>query len=281
MGDQTLARLADELSADGYDATHLRELQLEVEALERPPGLITRMTSAARSAAARHWQNFMGELGESREAMMIIATRFKGGDVSPEDRDKVRAQLLDLVRVFPAGLIAAANSAFPVPGTGLFTPWILSRLGLMPSRWREAHLIDELRKERDRLARAGKVESAAAVEELRARLEAECDIREHAAQNAALLTRWDANRNGLWDPDEKEAYCTELERVRALAQKFAHRKQWFLEDDGEIFGALRLSELLEDDDCQDHLHDDALLVCFDGKTGWVALPDLLGRAPRF
>lgn len=279
--DRTLARLAEELSADGYDTTHLRELQLEVEVLDRPPGLLTRMTTAAREAAGKHWRNLVGELGESAEAMRIIVLRMGGQDISPADRDKVRSQLLDLVKLFPAGLIAAANSAFPVPGTGLFTPWILCRLGLMPSRWREAHLIDNLKKERERLTRAGRHEEAAAVEELRARLEAEADAREHAAANAALLTHWDANQNGHWDPEEKQEYLQELDRMRGLAKRFAHRKQWFLEDEGEIFGALRLSELLEDEDCCDHLHDDGLLVCFDGKTGWVALPDLLGREPHF
>lgn len=277
----TLGRLADELSAEGYDATCLRELQIEVEVLDRPPGLLTRMTTAARESAGRHWRNLVGELGESAEAMRIIASRVAGQDITPADRDKVRSQLVDLVKMFPAGLIAAANSALPVPGTGLFTPWILCRLGLMPSRWREAHLIDSLQKERERLLQAGKTRQAAAVEDLRARLEAEADARDSVAANASLLTHWDANRNGTWDPEEKQAYLQELARMRDLVEKFAHRKQWFLEDEGEIFGALRLCELIEDEECSDHLHDEGLLVCFDGKTGWVALPDLLGREPRF
>ena len=46
-----------------------------------------------------------------------------------------------------AGILAAANSTFPVPGTGLLTPWLLQRLGLMPSRWREAHLLLQLFKD--------------------------------------------------------------------------------------------------------------------------------------
>lgn len=279
--DRTLARLADQLSGEGYDTSHILELRLEVEALERPPGLVTRMTTAAREAAAKHWRALVGELGESAEAMRIIAARVNGQDVSPAERDKVRSQLFDLVKMFPAGLIAAANASLPVPATGFLTPWILSRLGLMPSRWREAHLIDHLRKEAERLRQAGKVEEGAELEELRMRLEAEADDREHAAANALLLTHWDANRNGQWDPEEKQEYLQELEKMRALVEGLAHRKQWFLQNGGEIFGALRLSDLLDDDGCRDHLHDGGVLVCFDGKTGWVALPDLLGREPRF
>jgi hypothetical protein len=279
--DQTLAQLADQLDAEGYDAHELRDLQLEVEALERPPSLLTRMTSAAKQVAARHWKNFVGELGESKEAMEIIVARARGGAITAEDADKVRAQLLDLVRVFPAGLIAAANSAFPVPGTGIFTPWILQRLGLMPSRWRESHLLEELRKQRDQLRATGHGKEADLVEGLRARLEHDCDLREHAKEDAALLTHWDANKNGVWDPDEMVEYREELAKLRETAKRYYTRKHWFLDMEGEIYGAMRLSELVEDPEVREHLEDDELLVCFDGKTGWVALPDLLGREPRF
>jgi hypothetical protein len=281
METQTLDRLTRELSADGYDTTALLEIRLELELMERPPSLVTRMTQAARAAASRHWSNLVGELGESREAMSIIVTVMRGGEVTPSDRDKVRAQMLDLVRLFPAGIIAAANSAFPIPGTGLFTPWILAKLGLMPSRWREAHLLEQLRKERDHLRATGHGAEADAIEELRQQIEHDVEEKEQAGQNATVLTHWDRNRNGSWDPDEIVEYLAELERVRRFAKKFAHRKQWFLETEGEIFGALRLNEVCTDADCCDHLEDDSILVCFDGKSGWVALPDLLGRRPRF
>ncbi len=279
--DHTLDDVAKRLSARGVETRSLHELQLELEALERPPSLITRMTSSAKAAASVHWRNFVGELNESKEAMGIIVARVQGADVSAAERDKVRAQLLDMVKVFPAGLIAAANSAFPVPGTGLFTPWILQRLGLMPSRWREAHLLDQLHKRRLELEAKGFYSEAAALEELEHRLEAEAQEREAAASSAGLLTHWDSNRNGRWDEDEKRAYLTELERMRAIAKRRFERKHWFLDTEGEIFGAMRLSELVEDPECKMHLEDEELLVCFDGKTGWVALPDLMGREPRF
>lgn len=281
MRDQTLILVIDELGAQGYDVAALCELQVELDVLDRPPSLLGRMTTAARDTASRHWRNLVGELGESKEAMTIIAARVRGDVVSLEERDKVRAQLLDLVKVFPAGLIAAANSALPIPGTGLFTPWILTRLGLMPSRWREAHMLEQLREQRDRLRAHGCVRQADALEQLRTRIEHESDARHHVGHDAGLLTHWDANRNGAWDPEECHAYRRELDRMRELANRFAPRKQWFLEHEGEIFGALRLTELLEDPECREHLEDDCMVVCFDGKTGWVALPDLLGREPRF
>ncbi|MEM9463139.1 MAG: hypothetical protein AAGF11_53850 [Myxococcota bacterium] len=276
-----LGVLTRQLSDRGYNVESLRALDLELEVLERPQGLVRRMTSQALATAGRHWRNFVGELKESGEVMALLMGRLQGGRLSPEERDKIRAQLVDLVKVFPAGIIAAANSAFPVPGTGLFTPWILARLDLMPSQWREAHLIAQLHKQRDQLLDAGLADAAAELEELERQVHAQAAQREQVGACAGLLTHWDANRNGVWDPDECAAYVVELERVRALAQRHRARKRWFLEDRGQIFGALRLSELLGDPELEDHLGDDGLLVCFDGKTGWVALPDLLGRTPRF
>ena len=281
METATLDQLTRELDADGYDTRTLLEIRVEMQLIDRPPSLISRMTKAAKNAASRHWGNLVGELSESKEAMSIIMARMRGDDVTAADRDKVRAQMMDLVKLFPAGLIAAANSAFPVPGTGLFTPWILSRLGLMPSRWRETHLLETLKKERDRLRATGHGKEADELEKLRVQLEHDVEEKEEAARSATLLTHWDRNRNGEWDDDEIAEYKQELEKLRGTAMRFSHRKHWFLETEGEIFGPLRLSELSDDPDCRDHLEDEDLLVCYDGKSGWVALPDLLGRDPQF
>lgn len=276
-----LAALSRELGDAGFDATILLEIQLEIEVLERPPGLLARVTGRAKAAAERHWHNFVGELQESREVMGLLVARIRGERLGPEERDMIRAQLVDLVKVFPAGIIAAANSAFPVPGTGLFTPWILARLDLMPSRWREAHLLGKLAEQRERLLAEGFTAEAEQLQRIGDAVEAEAARREEVGADAGLLTHWDRNRNGVWDPEEIEAYLGALARIRELAARHRARKRWFLLDRGEIFGALRLSELLDDPEVAPHLGDDGLLVCYDGKTGWVALPDLLGRAPRF
>ncbi len=278
---QRLEALTERLDAAGYDVASLQELRLEIEVLERPPGLVKRVTGRARAVAGRHWRNFVGELQESREVMALLVARVQGGRLTPEQRDMVRAQLVDLVKVFPAGIIAAANSAFPVPGTGMFTPWILARLDLMPSRWREAHLLQQLELQKQRLIALGFTDEAAQLDRIEDAVEAEAARRDAVGADAGLLTHWDANRNGVWDPDEKQAYRTELSRLRGLADRQRARKRWFFEDRGEVFGALRLSEVLDDEEFAEHLHDDGLLVCFDGKTGWVAMPDLLGREPQF
>jgi hypothetical protein len=268
-GAARLAEIADELEAAGVDVEHLRALGHQVEAIEVPPGLFGKLSHKARQAAAKQWRNFVGELQESREAMALITARLSGErELAPDEVDKIRAQMLDLVRVFPAGLIAAANSAFPVPGTGLFTPWILSRLGLMPSRWREAHVLEELRRQQELLRRTGHAAAATELEQLRENLEHEADQRAIASRDARVLTHWDANANGVWDPEERAAYADEVTKIRAAISKFAARKRWFLEYEGEVFGPTRLSSVDLD-------VAGSMLVCFDGKTGWVALDDVL------
>ncbi len=278
---ESLDDIVRRLEQNGYDATELRSLQIEFDVLERPPGLLTRMTAKAKTSAGHHWSAFVGELRESKEAMGLGLRRMVGGQLSAEERDKVRAQMVDLVKVFPAGLIAAANSAFPVPGTGMFTPWILNRLGLMPSRWREAHLLDQLRKQSQLLSDAGYASAADALDRLHDQVERDAESRENVGAGARLLTHWDANDNGRWDEDERHAYRGELARVRTIAARFAARKRWYIEDEGEVFGALRLSELVADGELSEHMQNESLLVCYDGKSGWVALPHLLGADPVF
>ena len=280
--DATLSELVAEMEAEGLDATDLRELEAELEATERPPGLFRRLGVRAREAAARNWERFVGELRESGEAMRLISSAMRGERaLTPEERDKVRAQILDLVRIFPAGMIAATNSAFPIPGTGLFTPWILLRLGLMPSHWREAHVLEQLRKKQRAAAAEGNAETAKRIGAVAARIEHEAERRDAIRHDAELLTAWDRNGNERWDPSEIEAYLAELAKVRDLAQRFATRREWYFCEQGEVFGAERLSEVgtLAADDPE--ARTARLLVCFGGKTGWVSLAHVLGEEPTF
>lgn len=279
MATGALADLADQLEADGFEAAELRELQDELDALERPPGLLRRLSSKAREVAAQQWANLVGELRESGEAMQLITASMRGKkQLTEEERDKVRAQLLDLVRVFPAGIIAVANSAFPIPGTGLFTPWILLRLGLMPSHWREAHLVEQLRKQQRELSAAGRRDQAERIGAMADRIEHEAEERDRVRHESELLTCWDKNQNGQWDPEEIEAYLKELARVRELARTQAARKEWYFSEQGEVYGAERLSELEWDAEQESHA---TLLVCFAGKTGWVSLAHVFGAEPDF
>jgi hypothetical protein len=267
----TLRSIADELEAEGLEAEPLRELSEELEIIERPPGLLRRVTQKARGVAAKQWENFVGELEESREAVVLIRMRARGErELSDEEREKIREQLMDLVRLFPAGLIAALNTTLPVPGTSVFTPWLLVKLGLMPSRWREAHLLDQLRRQQQVLQRTGHAKQAERIGEILEQLEHDADQRDSIRRESRLLTHWDENQNGVWDEHEIAAYEREVDKVRALVKSHATRKRWFFEHEGEVFGAMRLTELGDDPEAAK-----SLLVCFDGKTGWVALEHVL------
>lgn len=266
--------LAERLEGQGLNVPGLRDLQVELDAVERPPGFFKRLTSGVTQVAARQWKHVVGELQESREVMGILTKRMRDdAPLTPAETDKVRAQMLDLLRVVPAGVIAMANSALPVPGTGLFTPWILARMGLMPSRWREAHMLHELHKQAEKLRAAGHIQAAEQIEALEHDLEEEADARDRAAHAAALLTHWDANKNGTWDPDERAAYNLAVEDTARVHGHLASRKQWFLSCEDRVFGPVRLAEVAS------ARGDSLLLVCFDGRSPWVCLDDLLDQAP--
>jgi len=259
MQHDRLIELASQFKAAGVDAAELRRMQTELDMLESPPGLFSRLTRSARAAAGRQWANIVGELKESGELMGILRRRIAEGErLSEAEADKVRAQVLDMMRMVPAGVIAVANSALPVPGTGLLTPWILARLGLMPSRWREAHLLDQLRKASEHLREQGLHEQAARIDALGRELEDEADARDRAAHDAALLTHPNqpdllyeaallAERIGRMDvleanlravirikPDHAHAY-------NALGYSFADRNERLPEAHGLIAKALALA----------------------------------------
>lgn len=262
--------LARDLEARGVRVDGLSGLQEELDVIQAPPSLLGRLTRGVRKMASRQWRHVLGELQESQEVLGLLRRRVRDNEpLTPEQRDAVRNQLLDLLRVVPAGLIAVANSALPVPGTGLLTPWLLARLGLMPSRWREAHLLARLDSEAQRLRALGQDAAADEVEALEHELEEEADAREAAAHAAALLTHWDANGNGAWDPDEQAGYEQAVSRLRGLARERSHQRRWFLSWNHQVFGPTRLTDV---SGVQDSV---ALLVCFDGHSGWVSLADVL------
>lgn len=270
MSQGRIIALARDLEARGVQVDGLLGLQEELDVIEAPPSLLGRLTQNVRKMASRQWKHVLGELQESQEVLGLLTRRVRDNQpLTPAQTDAVRNQLLDLLRVVPAGLIAFANSALPVPGTGLLTPWLLARLGLMPSRWREAHLLSRLDAEAKRLRALGQDAAADRVEALEHEIEEEADAREAAAHAAALLTHWDENGNGVWDDDERVAYDQAVSRLRGLARERDHQRRWFLSWNHQVFGPTRLSDVAG---VQDSVN---LLVCFDGKSGWVCLSDLL------
>ena len=267
-----LDQLADELDSQGLDedARMLRDVQDELEEMESPPGLFSRVTAGLQRTADEQWSHVVGELQESKESWVLVRNRVATGEpLTPSQADAVKAQLADVFRVVPAGLLAVCNSAFPVPGTGVFTPWLLKRLGLLPSRWREAHALARLEAQHEHLLALGKVRCAARIDEIIQGLEQEIDAREEAEHSGALLTHWDANDNGVWDPEEQLAYEKAVLDLRATLSLKHSTKRWFLQLNAHVFGPVRLAELI------DLQPEGALLVCYDGKSGWVAYRDLV------
>ena len=219
--ERRLEELARHLDARGVEAEALRILQQELDAVEGapPPSLQDRMARVAK----QQWERVMAEYEESKELAQLLKRRVQDGEeLNAEESAKVREQMLDLMRMVPASLLAVGSLSIPVPGVAVVTPWMLARLGLMPSRWREAHMLERLGKEAAALRERGHVVEAGMVEKLSAVLADEADARERAAHRAELLSHWDANQDGKWDREERVAYAEELVHVREQADH--HRR---------------------------------------------------------
>ena len=152
MEPKAIEKIAQRLDAAGHDSGELHDLQVELDILEKPPSLWQRMHRSAQEFASRQWEMLAGELQESKLAMQITVKALRSRDsVTAEELHFVREQMMDLLRVLPAGAVIFANAALPLPATSILTPQILHKLGLMPSMWREAHLLSHLQNEVNRL----------------------------------------------------------------------------------------------------------------------------------
>lgn len=263
--------MAARLESHGIDVSKLRTIEIELAVNDRPPGFLGKFRQKAKVVLRAQWQNLRGEAGETNEAFVLLVRRFREKKpLPPAEADKVRAQLVDLVKMVPAGVLATVNAAMPIPGTSIFTPMLLSKMGLMPSRWRNAHVLRELRQEAKRLRGEGYGDEADELDAFRGEVEASADECEKLSRNADLLTQWDANDSGKWEDDEKETYRRELERLRGLLSSKGMRNRWFLRLGSETWGPVRISALLPEAEEM----DEDFLVCYDGRTGWVDLQDL-------
>lgn len=157
-----------------------------------------------------------------------------------------------------------------MPGTSAVTPWLLRKLGLMPSRWREARLLHRLQEEAIRLRAADFGAEADEVDALAATITRECDDREALTHETAVLAWWDTDQDGRWEPEEREAYDAAVGVLRAAVPVHGHTRRWYLCDRRYVFGPLRLSEL------GDAPPDGHLMVRFDVVEAWVSLADVLG-----
>ena len=248
--DERVRELVESLRARGVDVGGLEELGAELD--DQP------WHARVKAFAMRQWDNVVGELDETREAARLVQ-KAHAGELDDVETAKLQAQLGDLARMVPAAVLALAIEAVPVPGTSVVTPFLLIKLGLLPSRWRETYVLSRLRAEADRLRAEGNTSEAAEVDTLRATVTLEVEARELLGKE--LRPHWDADRDG-WDEEDVVAYDEALDRCRGRDPR---SRRWYVAYHGETVGPVQLAELPDDLDA---------LVCFE-RSGWVKRSHLL------
>ncbi len=252
--------LVRELRAEGIEVGGLEALDAELQAVEQP-GLLERL----QGFASTQWERALGELDESAELLGLLARTAGDEPLAHDERARLEEQLRDVVRMVPASALTVGLKA--IPGGTFVTPWVLRKLGLLPSRWREAHLLETLRKEADAL-RAEHPVAARRIDVLRATLTQEGERR--AVLQVELQAHWDADRDGLWDPEETAAYEQAVRALRARRARDGWKRGWYLACEDTLFGPTRLEELVD-------AELPPVLVSWEGQA-WVRLQDLLAPA---
>ncbi len=251
---QRIRDLVTELRAQGVEVGGLADLEQELAGLEQP-GLWQR----THLFASEQWRRALAELDETAELGVLLARAASGEPLPLEEQARMREQLEDLVRLVPASALALTLKA--IPGGALVTPWVLRKLNLLPSHWREAHLLEGLRGEAERLRREHPA-AAARIDVLRVHLTDEGETR--AVLQADLQAHWDADGDGLWDPSEVQSYDAAVAIART---QDPWRRNWYLLCEDTVFGPTRLAELPDD--------LPPLLVSWGGEA-WVRFIDLRG-----
>ena len=260
--DEKLLKLLKKLEENGVDTNEILHLEAAIQTTKKP------MHKRAIEILKANWKRVKGEISESKRLTMLLKkSQVEGSSSLTTDEKKfVQEQLIDFFRIFPASLIAGVNAVLPIPGTGLLTPLILKKLGLLPSRWREANMLQTLQNTHLKLRSSGDTETLKLMEELQQDLDNEVEQR----KVCDLLVVWDANRNGIWDENEKITYQNELIRTLPYVQTFAKERSWFILHDGLVFGPSEFGNIPKD--------IPSILVRFKDQTKWVDLRDLLHEA---
>jgi len=264
VADERLQSLITQLQASGVEVGSLPALQVELDALEEPPGFVRGLSRRALAFARTQWTRVLAELGETREAGALLQRRLGGETLSPQDEARLRAQVADLVRLVPASVVCVAIEAVPIPGSSIVTPWVLDQLGLMPSQWREAHLLEGLRDEAQRLRLAHRDQAADQVEALCRTLTIEAELRRQRQLQAELHILWDKDGSGHWDEAETAAYDRAVAAMRGRLEEDGWHRCWFLWHRGRVFGPVRALELRE-------VGSEGLLITHEREEGWVVL----------
>ncbi|MEC7986573.1 MAG: hypothetical protein VX278_15510 [Myxococcota bacterium] len=260
---EKLDEILKELQENGVEVQEVAHIQTLLRATHRP--LKQKVVDAFKS----NWSRITGEVKESRRLTTLLKKGVK--NLTPEERHEVQEQLKDFFRVVPAGIFASVNAILPIPGTGLLTPWALRKMGLLPSRWREAHILKVLQDTHKKTTKEGLDNLAKKISTLEKTIETEADLR---AEIGDLLLIWDKNENGQWDCEEKMDYRNEIEKTASIAEKEAHVRNWYLLQEGMVFGPFALNEA--------SLQNVDPLVRYGQQTEWVRLHDLrkYRRSPK-
>ena len=270
-----LKKLRSSLIEAGLCPDALESIEIEMAANDCPPGFLGKLKGRTKKLLRNHYGHLKGELFETSEIFCILKEKIvKKKALDAEEKSKIKAQMSDLVKMFPAGMFTALNACLPVPGTSLLTPLLLAKMKLLPSRWRDAHVLEKLRAEGKKLTPKG-IESEQLVK-LDEALDKQRKKQDAVSLNANLLTHWDVNRNGEWDRDEKIAYRDELKKLGEIIKRKAMVQNWFIRLCTETWGPFPIGRIMN---VAPELDED-LMVCWAGKSGWVDIQDLYEGKPQ-
>ena len=97
------------------EAKELRSTQEELQALERPPGLVSELTENLKERAKRQWSLVLGEVQETSELLELLNRRVLNGEkLTAQERKQAQEQM------FPDQVNAAKQNAAATADAGSF-----------------------------------------------------------------------------------------------------------------------------------------------------------------
>jgi hypothetical protein len=247
--DAELAQVEESLREKGLsdEASELESVRREAP-LRR--GLVRRLgalAEGAREIGRRQLELLGKEMADSRELVSLLGARVSGKikQFSEEEDALVRGQLWDLFRSVPATAIVLA----PVPGIALLSPFVLQKLNLLPSAWREAHVIDRLERTIEQLEEQGETEEAerlrATVAQLEERHRDRADRMRTLREHPLLREIYDFDKDGTIDDEEWASIKEDRDTIRRAVVEGEKASRWFVSTGGEVEGPVDLVTLLE------------------------------------
>jgi len=246
--DAELAQVEEALREKGLsdEASELESVRREAP-LRR--GLVERLgalAEGAREIGRRQLELLAQEMADSRELVSLLSARASGKikQFSAEEEALVRGQLWDLFRSVPATAIVLA----PVPGIALLSPFVLKKLNLLPSAWREAHVIDRLERTIAQLEEQGETEEAerlrATVAQLEERNRDRSDRMRTLRQHPLLREIYDVDQSGSIDDEEWASIKQDRDAMRKAVAEGEKAQLWFVSTGGDVEGPVDLTTLL-------------------------------------